>query len=155
MTKPTGRPRHRPAKPLRPRQKVKAGRLSFTPIYEELLDHHLVTATQIGAFYGYDQRIVRDWARHGVGTYLADRLCVKLGVLPFIVYGDAFFDEALMAHEVSSRGGRRKAFTADDVRSIRARAAAGETAYAMAKEFGVAQPTVRNIVLGRAYGNVA
>lgn len=148
-------PLGRPPKPLRPRANVAAGRLPFGPLYEELQSHHLVTAVQIGEFYGYDQRIVRTWAKRGVGTYLADRLAVRLKVLPFVVWGDAFFDEDLMRREVSARGGRRRAFTDDDVRSIRARAAAGETPYALSKEFGVSHPTVADIVKGRSYRDVA
>lgn len=145
----------RPRRPLNPNPKVKLGRLPFGPLYEELQARRLVTAADIAAFYGYRDRDVRRWAREGIGTYTADKLAVRLGLLPIVVWGDAFFDEELMAHEVSARGGKRRAFTDDDVRSIRARVAAGEQPRSIAREYGVAHTTVQDIAKGKNYAGVA
>jgi len=123
-------------------------------LYEELKGHHLVTAKQIGEFYGYSQGEVREWARNGIGAYTADRLAIKLKVLPFVIWGDAFFDETLMRADLRG-GGHRKAFCTFDVREIRRRFDAGESAYAIAKDYDVATESVRQVALRKSYRDVA
>lgn len=153
MTKPTGRPNGRPPRPLRPHQFVKRGRLTFRPLYRELCARQIVTARQIADFYGVDKFAVSRWCRQGVGTFTADRLAIRLGLLPVVIWGDAFFAPELLEYELANAGERRE-FTPSKVRSLRSRHAAGERIADLAREFGCGPMAVSNVVKRRSYADV-
>lgn len=136
----------RPAKRLTCRANVGPHRLPFGPIAAEFGRHGLHTAPAIARAVGCTPAAIRDWARQGVGIIVADRLCIRAGAHPFVVYGEDWF-----AIDFDGPGGKRQAFTALEARSVRARHAAGAPMRALAREYGVDKNSIRQIVTGKTY----